>query len=468
MALSEPLTGDGANAAKMQKWQRIVFLVTFVNYAMAHFSRKCYTNVKTNLEHSGVNKLVLSQMDTAFMFTYAIGSFISGRLGDMFPQNVVIGVGLLGSTLCLGLITVFEWSGVIGTNYPLGFFLFVLAQFSHGFFQSTGGPVNTSVMGAWWPKKGRGLIFGLWTCHQYIGDIVAALATAWMIGAGWPWQWALLVPGISNGIWGVVNFFFLPNRPEEVGIETEESKAAKSITADSGAGASAPAKQGTIGFVEALMIPNVLGYAIAFGFFKFVNYAMFFWLPYFLSLHFDPQSANVISSLYSVGMMPGGVIVGFVSDLYDGRRACVIATFMVLLAPLLWVFAMFSNAMNPILLLVLLGLMGILVGGPNNIITSAVAADLADHPSIGGNTRVLGTVTGIINGSGSITAALGLMLIAPLQKAGGWTAVWYFLILCVATGTALMGPKIWKELTQHESTQSAAKPTGYKGVETKA
>ena len=51
--------------------------------------------------------------------------------------------------------------------------------------------------------------------------------------------------------------------------------------------------------------------------------------------------------------------------------------------------------------------MGCLVGGPNNIISSAVAADLADDPSIRGNNRALGTVTGIINGSGSVTAALG-------------------------------------------------------------
>mmetsp|Transcript_34563 Transcript_34563/g.81568 ORF Transcript_34563/g.81568 Transcript_34563/m.81568 type:complete len:174 (-) Transcript_34563:106-627(-) len=170
-------------------------------------------------------------------------------------------------------------------------------------------------------------------------------------------------------------------------------------------------------------------------------------------------------------MMPGGVIVGYVSDLYDGRRACVIATFMCLLMPLLWVFAVFSNTMPPVLLLVLLGLMGILVGGPNNIITSAVAADLADHPSIGGNTRVLGTVTGIINGSGSITAAMGLMVIGPLQKVGGWTAVWYFLIACVAVGTALMGPKIYKEITAHEFTTAKpeAKSTAgtYKGVSTK-
>ena len=59
----------------------------------------------------------------------------------------------------------------------LAFFLFVLAQFLHGLFQSTGGPVNTSIMGNWFPKKGRGLIFGLWTCHQYIGDFVAFTPT---------------------------------------------------------------------------------------------------------------------------------------------------------------------------------------------------------------------------------------------------------------------------------------------------
>ena len=50
------------------------------------------------------------------------------------------------------------------------------------------------------------------------------------------------------------------------------------------------------------------------------------------------------------------------------------------------------------------------MGGPNNIITSAIAADLADDPSIKGNNCALGTVTGIINGSGSVTAALGQLL----------------------------------------------------------
>ena len=36
-----------------------------------------------------------------------------------------------------------------------------------------------------------------------------------------------------------------------------------------------------------------------------VNYAMFFQLPMILNSHFDSSTANVISALYSVGMMPG-------------------------------------------------------------------------------------------------------------------------------------------------------------------
>ena len=44
-------------------------------------------------------------------------------------------------------------------------------------------------MGNWWPAKGRGLIFGLWTCHQYIGDIVAALAAGLLLNSGYDYRW---------------------------------------------------------------------------------------------------------------------------------------------------------------------------------------------------------------------------------------------------------------------------------------
>lgn len=222
------------------------------------------------------------------------------------------------------------------------------------------------------------------------------------------------------------------------------------------------------------MLPNVMNYAIAFGFFKLVNYAMFFQLPIILSSHFDSSTSNVISALYSVGMMPGGIVCGWVSDLYGGRRACVIATFMSILCPLLWVFSQYMDQIPITLLLLLLAFMGCLVGGPNNIITSAVAADLADDPSIKGNNRALGTVTGIINGSGSVTAAFGQLAIPVLYKYGlansvGYRYVWYFLIVCTVVGTTLMYPKIRKELNEgQESAPLAAggRRAGYEAVRT--
>ena len=68
--LGQPLLGEDQTAA-LAKWQRVVFAITFLNYAMAHFSRKCYTNVKPNLIADGVDKAILSQMDSGFMFTCA-------------------------------------------------------------------------------------------------------------------------------------------------------------------------------------------------------------------------------------------------------------------------------------------------------------------------------------------------------------------------------------------------------------
>ena len=178
---------------------------------------------------------------------------------------------------------------------------------------------------------------------------------------------------------------------------------------------------------------------------------MFFQLPVILSSNFDSATANLISALYSFGMMPGGIVCGFVSDLYGGRRACVCATMMMILVPLLLLLAYEMDDMPVDVLLIVLCLMGCLVGGPNNIITSAVAADLADDPSIRGSSKALGTVAGIINGSGSVTAAFGQMAIPILAAWGSadgvnYRYVWFFLIFCTIVGTALLGPKIYKEL----------------------
>jgi sugar phosphate permease len=468
MSVEKPGSEEPPRLAKLQQW---VFFTTFLNYAYAHWTRKCYTNVKVQLMEAGVSSLTLTAMDSGFMFTYAGGSFVTGWLGDRFSPTFVVGLGLLGSTLCLLLIIFGASSDGIVQDAALSGTYFLGVQLIHGLFQATGGPVNTAIMGNWFSKKGRGLIFGLWTCHQYVGDIVAALASAYILSLeNVDWRMCIWVPAVLNGIWSYINFFHLPSTPADAQIITVAAKEAEDKARALKASGGEVADTRTVGFIEAFMLPNVMSYAIAFGFFKLVNYAMFFQLPVILSSHFDSSMSNVISSLYSVGMMPGGVVCGWVSDIYGGRRACVIATFMAVLCPLLYIFAIYMDSMPISLLLTLLCVMGCLVGGPNNIITSAVAADLADDPSIG-NSKVLGTVTGIINGSGSVTAAIGQLAIPVLYDMGkedgvGYRYVWYFLIVCTVIGTSLMGSKIKKELATVDVPLANSGRAGYQAVGT--
>jgi hypothetical protein len=212
----------------------------------------------------------------------------------------------------------------------------------------------------------------------------------------------------------------------------------------------------TITLLEALRIPNVIFYALAFGLFKFVNYSMFFWLPFYLSQYYGAYRSNLISALYDVGMIPGGILVGIISDMYGGRRACVIATFTIMLLPCLLICAHYSDNNDgsthpPVtawFLLSLLGIMGCLIGGPINIITSAVAIDLSEHAMIAGHRNDLMAVTGFINGSGSIMAALGLVVVGPLASAKGWKMVWHLLAISTLLGTLLLSPAIYKEVTR--------------------
>ncbi|GMI06796.1 hypothetical protein TrRE_jg3746, partial [Triparma retinervis] len=441
-----------AHLSRLKNYQKYVFFITFGSYFMSHFSRKCYSTVKKQLiDEGGYSSVTLSEMDTTFMATYAIGSFVSGRLGDIYRPTTILAIGLYGSGICLffmlaNLLMDYEhMSKLLGDSIMLGtYFLF-------GFAQSTGGPVGTAIMGNWFCDadsiKNRGTIFGLWTCHQYLGDICAAVCTAAILHFGVNWLWALVLPAICNVAWGALCITLTPD-PAEMGIQVDALTKPKDPTSAPlpTHSTSAAAPSAAISFFDALMIPNVLAYAVAFGFFKLINYVLFFWLPFFLNTHFDSVTANLIAALYSLGMMPGGIIVGKVSDIFGGRRATVIAVFMLFLVPCLLVFATAQDDLPPLVLFSMLCLMGILVGGPNNIITSAVAADLADHPSIAGSKKALGTVTGIINGSGSITASIGLLAIGPLQKSYGWSSVWYFLVGCTVVGTALMGPKIRREM----------------------
>ena len=77
----------------------------------------------------------------------------------------------------------------------------------------------------------------------------------------------------------------------------------------------------------------------------------------------------------------------------------------------------------------LLLVVGALVNGPYALITTAVSAELGTHPSLGDNSKALATVTAIIDGTGSIGAAVGPLLAGFVSRWRGWRSVFYMLML---------------------------------------
>lgn len=95
----------------------------------------------------------------------------------------------------------------------------------------------------------------------------------------------------------------------------------------------------------------------------------------------------------------------------------------------------------------LLFVVGLFVNGPYALITTSVSAELGQHKSLEGNAKALATVTSIIDGTGSIGAAVG-PLIAGLVQSGGWENVFYMLIASNIMAMILLLRLVKKELSK--------------------
>lgn len=74
---------------------------------------------------------------------------------------------------------------------------------------------------------------------------------------------------------------------------------------------------------------------------------------------------------------------------------------------------------------------GTFIGGPANMISAAITADLGRQEILAASDQALSTVTGIVDGTGSFGAAIGQILIPIIQKHASWQFVFYFFIIMV-------------------------------------
>ena len=150
-------------------------------------------------------------------------------------------------------------------------------------------------------------------------------------------------------------------------------------------------------------------------------------MPLYLSsvMGFEGKVTGVLASMFDVGGLLGGIAVGHISDRLSSRTY-ILTPLVTLGVPLLLAFLLI-NTNTSFLFFLIIPLLGLAISSPTNLVASMIPSDLAQHTEIEGNRRVLGTITGIIVGTGTIWAGLGMLVIGWLQDVS-WTYVFSFLL----------------------------------------
>jgi len=438
-------------------------------------------------------KELLGAVDNAFLVAYAIGMFISGIFGERLPLRYYLSAGMLLS----GLFTSLFGLGYFWNIHMLWYF--VLIQICNGLVQTTGWPSVVTCVGNWFGKGKRGLIMGIWNSHTSVGNILGSLIAGVWVNE--QWGLSFVVPGIITAAMGVLTFLFLIEYPEDVdcttpqhhtslvgggtwlcpqpgllsvqdGLDENQDNPAdlgngpcinKESSLESAARCSKEprAQPAAISFLGALRIPGVVEFSLCLLFAKLVSYTFLYWLPLYIFnvAHFSAKQAGDLSTLFDVGGIMGGIMAGLISD-YTNGRATTCCIMLILAAPMMFLYNYIgqNGITNSVVMLIVCGA---LVNGPYALITTAVSADLGTHKSLKGNSKALSTVTAIIDGTGSIGAALGPLL-AGLISPTGWNNVFYMLISADILACLLLCRLVYKELLAWKS--SLSRDRGYKEI----
>ncbi|KAF3433144.1 hypothetical protein FNV43_RR24246 [Rhamnella rubrinervis] len=476
--------------------QAIVLIVTFFAYASYHAARKTTSIVKSTLDPQssdlGLKRLpwrisyhaeppqsrkvswvlgdgwapfnasdgtsLLGELDLAFLAVYALGMYFSGHLGDRMNLRIFLTVGMVGTGVFTSLFGVGYWGNIHS------FYYFLIVQMLAGLFQSTGWPSVVAVVGNWFGKKKRGLIMGIWNAHTSLGNITGSLVASAFLTYGW--GWSFVVPGILIAFVGLVVFLFLPVSPESVGADTEEDELHSPMK--SGEGLTEPlvksakeVKDKPVRFIEAWKIPGVAPFAFCLFFSKLVAYTFLYWLPFYIShtaidgKYLSSETAGDLSTLFDVGGVLGGILAGHISDRLNAR-AITAGSFMYCAIPALFFYRSYGHVSLTVNI-VLMFITGMFVNGPYALITTAVSADLGTHSSLQGNSRALATVTAIIDGTGSVGAAIG-PLITGYISAKSWSAVFTMLMGAALVAGLLLTRLIVAEVAE-KIEESRSRPS---------
>ena len=279
-----------------------------VVYAFFYICRLAFSASKKDMiEQGAYTTKEIGVVGSAMLIAYAIGKFVNGFIADRVNVRRYIMFGLFVSAFV---------NFIVGFHVPA--LMLAVIWFVNGLAQSTGAPCCVVSLARWWPKERRGTYYGIFSCSNNLGEVLAYVLTAGVmvwVGRAWgaDYAWRSCFWGAAAMGWaGVAAAWFLfGNSPEDEGLPAIPVDAAEEKVDTAG------------GQKIALLSPVVWLIAIAGGLFAASRYAVIDWGIFFLQVkkgYAGTDAAMIVTVNSIVGAVSSG-LSGIISDrFFKGSR----------------------------------------------------------------------------------------------------------------------------------------------------
>jgi len=410
--------------------QATLFGLTYIAYVAIYFARKPVAVVKSTLQNQmGFSVTALGTIDTAMLTCYAVGQFMVGGV-----------VGGIGRTAAL--VTAFGACGLLTAAFGAANSVTTMSVLwgACGWFAAVCNPLLVLLVADMFPPSMRASAVGLWQTSQQVGGVSAnAIASAVMAKQGW--RAVFYSSGAIVSVFAPILALALAHLPDTPSPSLPTELASKVTTKSPSTAKGSP-----------LSVPGVTSVGAAYTLVKMSRYCLMFWLPYFFSkrVKMGAAAAALVSTIFDVSGVIGSIGTGFLCDKCYGGRMISLTLPMSLAAGLAfagWAALCAIEGSSPPLFggslhILAMGGVGLLVAAPDGILGGAAARNLCDYAGLSDDHSLAASVSGLINGCGSVGAIVQGVLTAKLVDVAGWEGLFLSLALAMVSTAFALRPAV--------------------------
>lgn len=422
------------------KRQKMIFIVAFLGYVCAYLVRNNFKLMsKSIMVTNGWEKADIAMLLSCLTISYGLAKFYMGALGDRVDLRKLF-AGCLGASALICIII-----GLFHTSVVTLAILLVLC----GVVQGALAPASQNMIANYYPNKTRGAAIAGWNISQNMGSALLPMMIAGMTTMGFivPSSgnvfMAFLIPAALVLAFALFCWKYGGDNPEGEGLDS-----LRTMYGDEGESNVATEEEkhnltywqliGKYVFLNpALLLVAAVNVAL-----YFIRFGIEDWMPIYLhevAKLGDAESHMVISVLEWVAI-PGSLIFAWLAAKYPNKMAKMGAIGLFLMVGVVFAYEYITatGAPNYAVLLVISGILGALIYGPQ-LIVNILTINFVPL-------NVAGTAIGFVGVTAYLIGNMGANWVMPIMADSfGW--FWSYVVVAALSAFSAIGYLV---LSKHE------------------